>query len=91
MVVGLADELDATGVSEPAEAVDNLRGISVELLKSGTGDGERDLESTFALFYGFEKELVHRKVTLGGDPLQNGSVREIIVIMGVLSYIEEPV
>ena len=91
VVIGLAEELDASRSREAAEAVDHLRSVAVELLKRGTGDGERHLERSLALLDSLEEEFIHREVALLGYPLEDGPVGEVVIVMRVLADIEEPV
>ena len=91
VVIGLAEELDASRSREAAEAVDHLRSVAVELFKRGTGDGERHLERSLALLDSLEEEFIHREVALLGYPLEDGPVGEVVIVMRVLADIEEPV
>ena len=91
MIICLAEELHAAGVRKLAEAVDHFRSISLELLEGGSGDGECHLERSLVLLHEVEKEAVHRKVALLGNPSEDGTVGEVIVVMRILAYVEEPV
>ena len=81
VVVGLAEELHAAGLCQLTEAVDDLGSVPVELLEGGTGDGEGHPELTVALLDSLEKGLVHRKIAFLRNPLENGSVGKVVVIM----------
>ena len=91
MVIGLAEELHAAGLGQCAEAVDDLRSVAVELLERRTSDGEGDLELALLLLDSIEKDLVHGEVALLGDPLQDGPVGVVVIVVRVLSDIEETI
>ena len=91
MVICLREEFHAPGIGQLPEAVYHLRFVPVELLEGGTRDGERYLEISLVLLNQVEKELVHREIAPPGYPLEDGPVREIVVVMRVLSNVKEPV
>jgi hypothetical protein len=91
VVICLGEELDLTSVGQLLETPHDLRLIAVELLESGSGDGEGDLEIFTILFDEIQKQLVHREIALVGDSVENGPVGEIVVIVGVLADVEETV
>ena len=91
VIISLSEEFDAARRRKAAEAVDHFRGIAVELLEGGSGDGECYLESALALLDGLKQELVHGEIALLGYPFEDGPVGEIVIIMRVLADIEEPV
>ena len=91
MVVCLGEELHATRPRELLETLDNLGSITVELLQHGAGQGEGHLEFALRGLDGVEKDIVHRQIALACDPLQDGPVGEVIVVVRVFTNIEEPV
>ena len=91
MVVGLAEELHATGLGELAEALDDLGRVAVELLQGRTGDGEGQLELALALGDRLEQEFVHRQIALLRDALEDHAVGKIVIIVRVFTDIEKPV
>ncbi len=91
VVICLSEELHLTGIGQFLETPHHLRLIPVELLKSGTGDREGDFEILPILLDKIQKQLVHRKIALLGNPMEDGPVREIIIVMGVLADIKETV
>ena len=91
MVVGLGKELHATCRSKFLETVEHLRAVAVELLESGSCDGECHLECSLLLLYLLKKKLIHRKIALLSYSAENGTVGEVVIVMRVLTYVEKPV
>ena len=91
VVVGLAEKLHASGLGEGPEAVYHLGSIAVELLKNRAGDAEGELNLTLGALYGFQKKLIHREIALLSYPFEYGPVRKVIIVMGILTYIEEAI
>ena len=81
MIIGLAEELGTACIGKPAEAFDDLRSISVELLEGRTGYGECHLEGSLVGIDEVEQKPVHRKIALLRNPPENRAVREVIIIM----------
>ena len=91
MIISFAEELGASRVRKLAETVNDFRCISLELLQCRTAYGESHLECALVLIYEFKQELVHRKIAQVSHSLENGPVREVIIIMRILADIEKPV
>ena len=91
MRIGLADELHAACGGQGLEAVEHLGGVGLELLYHGAGEGECHLELLAAGGYHLQQELVHGQVAPLGHTAEDGPVGEVIVIVMVVSYIEETV
>ena len=91
VVVGLAEELHLAGGRKLTEAVQHLGGVAVELLERRAGDRKSHLELALALGDGLEKQFIHRQIALLRHSLEDGAVGVVVVVVGVLSYIEEPV
>ncbi len=91
MIICFAKELHASCIGQCLEAVDHFRSISVELLESGTGNGESHLERALVFLDKIQQEAVHRKITLLRYSPEDGPIGKIIIIMRILTYIEKPV
>ena len=91
MGVRLGQELYAAQAGQFAEAVDHLRGIDLHLLEGSTGDGEGNLEFPAALADHFHDGTVSRQVALFGDAVKDLFVLEIVVVVMVVTDVEEAV
>ena len=91
VVIGLAQEFHLARGRQLAEAVEHLGSVAVELFESRTGDGKSQLELALAFGDRLQEQLVHGQVAFLRNPFEDGPVGKIVVIMGVLAYIEEAV
>ena len=66
---------------EPAEAVYDLRGVTVQLLEHASGNGEGYPEPAPAALYRLKKNFVHGQVALLRNAAQYGPVDEIVIVM----------
>ena len=89
MVVCFAQKLHAAGFREFPEALRNLGSIAVELFQCTAGNGKSHLEPAIRLPDSIQQQRIRGKITLLGDASQDGPVDEIVIIMRILSYVEE--
>ena len=83
VVVGLGDELDAAGVCELLEEVEDIGGELFPLLDDGACDGVGDAEVALVAFDELEHELGRRAVALVGDLLGDLAVGFFVEVEGV--------
>ena len=89
--VGLSQELNAAGLSQLLERLQNLGSVLTELIDSSTGDRERHLECALMLLDQVQKQRVHRQVAQTRNLLHNRLVGQIVQIVVVLAHIKEAV
>ena len=65
--------------------------MPVELLEHGSRYGKSHLELAFVFLYGTLEEFIHREIALGRHPPEDGAVREVVIVMGILADIKESV
>ena len=91
MGICLGYELHTSGRSQLLETVQNFRSIGLELLYHRARYREGHLEFLAAGRYHVQQKPIHGQVASVGHTAQNRPVGEIIVIVPVVSYIEEAV
>ena len=83
VVVGLGDELAATGLGELDEEIEDIGGELLPLLDDGAGDGVGDAEVALVSFDEIKHELGGRSVALVGDLLGDLAVGVFVEVEGV--------
>ncbi len=83
MIVRFAQELDAAGLVELVETVEDFGGDAGELLEDDAGQGEGHAEAAVALADVVQQHLVSGKVALLGHLFDQFGVLEVVEIVPV--------
>ena len=90
VVVGLAEQLDATSRHQFSEGVERLRGVRGELLDEHAGEAQRDAEPAVRAADKIGEKAARRDVALRRDTLDDAPVCGIVEIVVATADVEDP-